>query len=268
VGDTFANIFRILESSKYSDLTITCQGQVFKVHRTFVCPQSKPLAAHVESGFRESITGEIKLDHDHPEAVHKMISFFYTQNYTLDDTSSEPLLSHTRIYITADKYDVPLLKRLASENYKKVTSEKFDENLFLFIDSLKMICDETPESDKGLRDVAIKAARDNLGDLMETEAFVDLLKENPDISVDILKVASQPAPEAPQPAAAPQLLYPGVYIPHSNYLLTPSSHCDAAQYFYDINNDWYGPLGPPPPPIYPSSHRFFHQHASRGHSRV
>jgi hypothetical protein len=53
-----------------------------------------------------------------------MISFFYAQTYTLDDTASQPLLSHTRIYITADKYDVPLLKRLASENYK-VTLEKF-----------------------------------------------------------------------------------------------------------------------------------------------
>jgi hypothetical protein len=195
----FANIFRILESSKYSDLTITCQGQAFKVHHIFICPQSKALAACVESGFKESITGEIKLDHDDPEAVHKMISFFYTQTYTLDDTASEPLLSHTRIYITADKYDVPLLKRLAGENYYKVTLEKFDENLFLFIDSLKMIYDETPESDKSLRDVAIKAAWNNLRDLMETKAFVELLKENPDISVDILKVASKHAPETPQP---------------------------------------------------------------------
>jgi hypothetical protein len=195
------------------------------------------------------VTGEIKLDHDGPEAVHKMISFFYTQTYTLDDTASEPLLSHTRIYITADKYDVPLLKRLARENYKKVTLEKFDENLFLFMDSLRMIYDETPESDKGLRDVAIKAARDNLGDLMETEAFIELLKENPDISVDILKVASQPALETGQPAAPPQL-------PHSSYIFYPSSNYGAAQYFYDINNDPYGPLHPLPPP---SIHRFFQQ---------
>jgi hypothetical protein len=128
--------------------------------------------------------------------------------------------------------------------------------LFLFIDSLKVIYGETPESDKGLRDVAIKAAWNNLRDLMETKAFVELLKENPDISVDILKVASQHAPETPQPAAAPQLLYPGVYIPHSNYLLAPSSPYGAAQYFYDINHDPYGPL-PPLQTIDTSLHQHF-----------
>jgi hypothetical protein len=93
--------------------------------------------------------------------------------------------------------------------------EEFDENSF--IESLKMIYGETPESDEGLWEIAIKRAWNNLGKLMEVEAFVDLLKENPDIGVDILNVASQPAQETPQPAAPPQCICPAPYVPSSVY---------------------------------------------------
>jgi len=41
----------MLESGRYSDLTIKCGGKVFKVHRNVVCLQSRPLAAHVDSKF-------------------------------------------------------------------------------------------------------------------------------------------------------------------------------------------------------------------------
>jgi hypothetical protein len=46
---------KILESGRYSDLTIESQGSAFKVHRNIVCLQSKPLAAHVDGQFQVSI---------------------------------------------------------------------------------------------------------------------------------------------------------------------------------------------------------------------
>jgi hypothetical protein len=176
--------------SKYSDFTITCQGHVLKVHRAFICPQLKPLAACIEGGFKESTIGEITLDHDDPQAVHKMISFFYTQTYTLDETASDALLSHTRIYIIADKYDVPLLKKLSSENFGEAAID------YSFRKSLQMIYDELPESDRGLREFAIEKGWKNLFPMMEVKEFVDLLKENPNIGVDILKVGSQATQDA------------------------------------------------------------------------
>ncbi|PQE16205.1 BTB POZ domain protein [Rutstroemia sp. NJR-2017a BVV2] len=41
----------MLDSGRYSDLTITCGSKVFRVHRNVVCLQSKPLAAHVDGVF-------------------------------------------------------------------------------------------------------------------------------------------------------------------------------------------------------------------------
>jgi hypothetical protein len=48
-----------LAGGKYSDLTIACKGEIFKVHRMVVCLQSKPLAAHIDGAFRVSIQDSI-----------------------------------------------------------------------------------------------------------------------------------------------------------------------------------------------------------------
>jgi hypothetical protein len=42
----------MLKTDKYSDLTLKCQGAIFKVHRFVVCLQSKPLAAAVDRNWK------------------------------------------------------------------------------------------------------------------------------------------------------------------------------------------------------------------------
>jgi hypothetical protein len=39
-------------SDKYSDLTLLCHGEEFKVHRVVVCAQSPVLAAACDGGFQ------------------------------------------------------------------------------------------------------------------------------------------------------------------------------------------------------------------------
>lgn len=43
---------RLLESEKYSDLTLICQGVLFKVHCAIVCTQSPFFAAAVDGKFK------------------------------------------------------------------------------------------------------------------------------------------------------------------------------------------------------------------------
>lgn len=40
----------LLDTGKYSDLTIICGDKKFKVHRSSVCVQSKPIAVMVDTG--------------------------------------------------------------------------------------------------------------------------------------------------------------------------------------------------------------------------
>jgi hypothetical protein len=44
----------LLQSAKYTDLTIVCRGREFPVHRAIVCPHSPFLDAACSSGFQVS----------------------------------------------------------------------------------------------------------------------------------------------------------------------------------------------------------------------
>ena len=52
-GENIATANRqLLESGRFSDLTIVCSGQEFKVHKTIVCMQSAFFMACCEGGFK------------------------------------------------------------------------------------------------------------------------------------------------------------------------------------------------------------------------
>lgn len=47
-----AGIKSVFESSKYSDLTIRCKGNEFKVHRNILCPRSTFFTAACDGEFK------------------------------------------------------------------------------------------------------------------------------------------------------------------------------------------------------------------------
>ncbi|KAI9781527.1 MAG: hypothetical protein M1839_005942 [Geoglossum umbratile] len=85
----------LFQSDKYSDLTITCGNEVFKVHRAVVCPRSKFFAAACDGKFKEGITSEIELPDDDPETVQRMLSFLYTCDYNDELHINAPDKLHT-----------------------------------------------------------------------------------------------------------------------------------------------------------------------------
>lgn len=72
----------------------------------------------------EGQPGVIDLPNNGLEAVERMLSFFYTSDYdnisppltSISSTNHEHLL-HAKIYVLADKYDVPALKVIAAKKY-------------------------------------------------------------------------------------------------------------------------------------------------------
>ncbi|CZR69761.1 uncharacterized protein PAC_19661 [Phialocephala subalpina] len=209
----------MLESGRYSDLTIKCSGKVFKVHRNVVCLQSKPLAAHVDGGFAEAITGEINLPGDHPQTLERLIKFLYTGNFdaipsadeaaneisyaTTEELSSDLaeevsrkaaeghsgiLITCTRVFIMAEKYDIPDLKNLAKTKFEGAISTEW--NTCALSVSLRLMYDELPESDRLIKDVAIEAAASHVKELTDRGEFAALCRENGDIALDVLKACS------------------------------------------------------------------------------
>ncbi|KAF8852305.1 hypothetical protein BDZ45DRAFT_749703 [Acephala macrosclerotiorum] len=206
----------MLKSGRYSDLTIKCRGRVFKVHRNVVCLQSKPLAAHVDGEFAEAITGEINLPDDHPQTLERLIKFLYTGTFDampsayetaneisyaaakvpssdLADEASRKaakgrpgmLITCTRAFIMAEKYDIPALKNLAKTKFKEAVSTEW--NTCALSVSLRLMYDELPESDRLLKDVAIEAAASHVKELIDRGEFATLCRENGDIAFDFLK---------------------------------------------------------------------------------
>jgi hypothetical protein len=128
----------------------------------------------------------------------------YTQAYSLDPKSKTPLLDHCKVYVLAEKYDVSDLKNLARSMYEKSISNDWDNDWDDddFIQSLRLMYDETPKSDRQLKDVAITAACHQKERLLSYEAFTTLMEDIGEIGVDMMKEelswrTRQPFPSLP-----------------------------------------------------------------------
>jgi len=77
------------------------------------------------------------------------------------------------------------LKTLAKEKYESAVSAAW--NCASFTTSLKLLYAETPETDRVLKDIAMKAAASYGNELVKSPEFVDLCQKNGEIGVDVLK---------------------------------------------------------------------------------
>ena len=190
----------LLNSEKYSDLTITTQARSYQAHKAIVCTQSKVLAAMSDSGFRETSTSTFLLEDDDPATVERMITFLYTDNY--DDgnpavtvTDAKPcvgpiLMANTLVYSIADKYDIQRLKVLAMDKFRKVECRvawKCED----FPTIVAEIFNTTPDSDWGMRNIAIEACARNMDELLASEIWNEFLADNGAVGLSILRFSRQ-----------------------------------------------------------------------------
>lgn len=85
----------------------------------------------------------------------------------------------------ADKYNIQSLKEWAVAKHKEVVSETW--NSTSFIESACLVFENTPESDRMLREVIVRKAGKNAKALFDRGEFVSLLKSNGDFAAEILR---------------------------------------------------------------------------------
>ncbi|CZR45755.1 uncharacterized protein FPRO_15069 [Fusarium proliferatum ET1] len=100
----------MLKTGKYSDLTIVCGNNRYRVHRNIICARSKFFDVSCDSGFKES-NGEIMLPDDDPAAVQKMIGYIYNIEYTPETTQMQEHDDDVEAELSDTDYD-------ASERYR------------------------------------------------------------------------------------------------------------------------------------------------------
>lgn len=94
---------------------------------------------------------------------------------------------NAQVYAIAEQFDIPSLKQLAKDKYAEVVPAEW--NSASFVASLQLMYELTPESDRLLKEVALKTAGEHCTELVDRSDFVQLCKNNGEISVDVLKAS-------------------------------------------------------------------------------
>ena len=89
-------MIELLRDGSYSDLTLLCDGEAFKVHRMILCSHSPIFKAQCHSAFSEGLSGEITIQAPTATAasVKRMLAFLYSSDYAdpLFETVEDPNL--------------------------------------------------------------------------------------------------------------------------------------------------------------------------------
>ncbi|KAJ4327196.1 Kelch-like protein 10 [Fusarium piperis] len=78
----YASLATLLQSEKFSDMTIRCGGRDFKAHRAVVCTQSSFFDRALSSNFKEAASRVVELPDDDPEVLERFLEFLYTGTYS------------------------------------------------------------------------------------------------------------------------------------------------------------------------------------------
>lgn len=133
--------------------------------------------------------GDYKSDIDPKALFLKVNSSVTTSSPATSGTAASstlpPLLLHANLYAIAEQYNIATLKPSSLTKYTSCVTTGW--NHVSFTPSLKLIYETTPESDKGLRKVAVQAAAEHIDVLLNKGDFLDFLRENSDMATDILQ---------------------------------------------------------------------------------
>jgi C-terminal processing protease CtpA/Prc len=95
------------------------------------------------------------------------------------------VLANSRVYITAEKYDIQPLKLLATAKYKAAVVTLWNNQTFS--ESVYLIYSNTVEPDRSPRDVVAQTAEEHIKALLEKEEFMTMPKDHSDLSFDVIR---------------------------------------------------------------------------------
>ncbi|KAG9186238.1 hypothetical protein G6011_02794 [Alternaria panax] len=153
----------------FSDRTVTCGSDSYKVHKNIVvCSRTEFFARAMRFGGKEATEGIVDLPGDNPATVKRLCQWIYEDDYASNadkiaglfpcptqpsDQGEENLLIQAKMYEIADKYDVADLKDLVKEKFHWACTVSW--NASTLSNAAHHVFSTTPEHEIGLRDTVI-----------------------------------------------------------------------------------------------------------------
>jgi hypothetical protein len=165
---TMSNCF----DGNFSDFAILCNGKEWKFHRCFIAPQSKYFERVFAGTFKDGAERKVELREGDFQTVDRIVHYFYNFDYrgnccggrcnsqsaaTAEVTAGVLLRLHVDMHCITEKYDIPGLRTLALEKFKKVTSAIRDSSYVLTQGTYATNRAALPKSGTSLRGLIVDA---------------------------------------------------------------------------------------------------------------
>lgn len=105
----------------------------------------------------------------------------------LDTSTTRSLFLNTKVYIAAEKFDIPALKSLAARNYEDRALAHW--NSPEFSESADLLWTNIMDTDRQMRDIVVAVAIKKVKELHNHGEFVELMTEYGCFCLDVLREA-------------------------------------------------------------------------------
>eukprot|EP00092_Neocalanus_flemingeri_P022975 GFUD01024907.1.p1 GENE.GFUD01024907.1~~GFUD01024907.1.p1 ORF type:complete len:344 (-),score=84.70 GFUD01024907.1:66-1097(-) len=167
----------IMKLEDCSDLKIVCSGKVFKCHKNILSARSTVFKNMLSGETLENLNGEVPIEDSSAEAVEEMLKYIYTGE--IPDSDKLDVLSIELLHL-AEKYHLDSLKFACGGSIASSLTISTCISDFITVERYF-------PPDSSVRKKVDQFLRCNAEQVVECEAWDDLVKKFPEVSRDLVR---------------------------------------------------------------------------------